>query len=142
MAGNDGDMGDQQASGPSISGGEDITGTKPNVFFILVDDMGYGDIGYQSTDLSSLTPNLDALMSGGRKVWPGCASGRDGIGTCTAWFEMVVENVCHSELSPPFPLEPISLPLHRAVPRYPGAPFPLIYDSCCDRDICCLSRFV
>ncbi|CAN0476859.1 unnamed protein product, partial [Laminaria digitata] len=41
---------------------------KPNVFFILIDDMGHGDIGYQSTDLHSLTPNLDALMSGGIKV--------------------------------------------------------------------------
>ncbi|CAM9596708.1 unnamed protein product, partial [Hapterophycus canaliculatus] len=42
--------------------------SKPNVFFFLIDDMGYGDIGYQSTDLSELTPNLDALAAGGVTV--------------------------------------------------------------------------
>lgn len=54
-------------------GGEGAVGTssgnaKPNVFFFLIDDMGYGDIGYQSTDLSELTPNLDTLAAGGVKV--------------------------------------------------------------------------
>ena len=58
------------AGEPSFSVGEGAD-RKPNVFFILIDDMGYGDIGYQSTDLSSLTPNMDALMNGGRKVWRG-----------------------------------------------------------------------
>ena len=52
--------GDEAAVGASSA--------KPNVFFFLIDDMGYGDIGYQSTDLSELTPNLDALAAGGVKV--------------------------------------------------------------------------
>lgn len=52
-------------------GGAEAVGTsstKPNVFFFLIDDMGFGDIGYQSTDLSQITPNLDALAAGGVKV--------------------------------------------------------------------------
>jgi len=35
----------------------------------MIDDMGYNDIGYQSTDLHSVTPNLDKLAAGGVKVW-------------------------------------------------------------------------
>lgn len=42
--------------------------TMPNVFYILIDDMGYNDIGYQSMDLQGTTPNLDKLAAGGVKV--------------------------------------------------------------------------
>lgn len=42
--------------------------TRPNVFFIMIDDMGWNDIGYQSTDLSAVTPNLDSLAAAGIKV--------------------------------------------------------------------------
>ena len=42
--------------------------SKPNIFFFLIDDMGYGDIGYQSPDLAGITPNLDKLAAGGVKV--------------------------------------------------------------------------
>ena len=42
--------------------------TKPNVFFIMIDDMGFNDIGYQSNDLQGVTPNLDKLAAGGIKV--------------------------------------------------------------------------
>ncbi|CAN0350815.1 unnamed protein product, partial [Hapterophycus canaliculatus] len=34
----------------------------------MVDDMGYNDIGYQSTDLQGVTPNLDKLAAGGIKM--------------------------------------------------------------------------
>lgn len=47
--------------------GEEMS-SKPNVFFVMIDDMGWGDMGYQSTDLSRLTPNLDRLAAGGIKV--------------------------------------------------------------------------
>lgn len=53
------------ASGNSGAGG--VMG-KPNVFFIMIDDMGWNDIGYQSTDLKDVTPNLDKLAAGGVKV--------------------------------------------------------------------------
>lgn len=42
--------------------------SKPNVFFFMIDDMGWNDIGYQSTDLSMMTPRLNALASEGVKV--------------------------------------------------------------------------
>lgn len=38
------------------------------MFFIMIDDLGYNDIGYQSTDLGKVTPNLDKLAAGGVKV--------------------------------------------------------------------------
>ncbi|CAM9439259.1 unnamed protein product [Discosporangium mesarthrocarpum] len=41
---------------------------QPNVIFILIDDLGWGDIGYQSSDLSNLTPNLDAMAAKGVKL--------------------------------------------------------------------------
>lgn len=34
----------------------------------MIDDMGWNDIGYQSTDLALMTPNLDKLASEGIKV--------------------------------------------------------------------------
>lgn len=42
----------------------------PNVFFFLIDDMGWDDIGYQSTDLSEITPNLNNMAKNGVKVRP------------------------------------------------------------------------
>ncbi|CAN0430889.1 unnamed protein product [Pylaiella littoralis] len=46
----------------------DQSQSKPNVFFIMIDDMGWNDIGYQSTDLREVTPNLDKLAAGGIKM--------------------------------------------------------------------------
>eukprot|EP00752_Nemacystus_decipiens_P014973 g13331.t2 len=48
--------------------GKGTATTKPNVFFILIDDMGWNDIGYQSLDLQGTTPNLDKLAAGGVKM--------------------------------------------------------------------------
>ncbi|CAM9407888.1 unnamed protein product [Pylaiella littoralis] len=42
--------------------------SKPNVFFIFIDDMGWNDMGYQSIDLEGVTPNLDKLAAGGVKM--------------------------------------------------------------------------
>lgn len=44
------------------------TADNPNVFFIMIDDMGWNDIGYHSTDLANVTPNLDRLSASGVKV--------------------------------------------------------------------------
>lgn len=45
-------------------------GAKPNLFLILVDDMGWNDIGYQSMDMQAVTPNLNRMANSGIKVSP------------------------------------------------------------------------
>lgn len=57
--------GDKEKDGEA---GASSASVKPNVFFIMVDDMGWNDIGYQSTDMANITPNLDRLAAGGVKL--------------------------------------------------------------------------
>ncbi|MEG1896939.1 MAG: sulfatase-like hydrolase/transferase, partial [Mucinivorans sp.] len=38
---------------------------KPNVIFFLMDDMGYGDVGFQGQQKIE-TPNIDALAATGK----------------------------------------------------------------------------
>lgn len=45
-----------------------INSIKPNIFVFLIDDMGWNDIGYQSTDLFAYSPHLDAMAADGVKV--------------------------------------------------------------------------
>jgi Sulfatase len=47
----------------------------PHIVFILVDDWGWNDIGYQSSWLSFTTPNIDKLAAEGIKLsnyWTSC----------------------------------------------------------------------
>ena len=37
---------------------------KPNVIYILADDLGYGEVGYNGQEMIQ-TPELDALAEGG-----------------------------------------------------------------------------
>ena len=46
--------------------GTNQTESKPNIIFILADDLGYGDLGCYGQDLIE-TPNIDALASSGMK---------------------------------------------------------------------------
>ncbi|CAN0080600.1 unnamed protein product, partial [Heterosigma akashiwo] len=41
---------------------------KPNIIIYLIDDQGYADMGYQSTDFKDLTPALDAAAAEGIKL--------------------------------------------------------------------------
>ena len=41
---------------------------KPNVIFVMVDDAGWGDFGYHSTDFTKATPNIDRLSSEGVRL--------------------------------------------------------------------------
>jgi hypothetical protein len=41
------------------------TTTMPHVVFMLVDDMGMNDIGYKSSDLTSMTPQINDLATSG-----------------------------------------------------------------------------
>ncbi|MEG3766826.1 arylsulfatase [Alteromonas sp. 14N.309.X.WAT.G.H12] len=44
---------------------------RPNVLFIMVDDLGYGDVGYQGSEIK--TPNIDALAAQGTVLKHGYA---------------------------------------------------------------------
>lgn len=57
---------------------EDKTIEKPNVVFIYLDDLGYGDVSAYGGDVLN-TPNIDALASGGLRFTNGYASSA----TCT-----------------------------------------------------------
>lgn len=70
------------AAVPKGSGG--MEGSRPNIVLILVDDMGYSDIGCFGSEIS--TPNLDALATKGMRMsqWynnPRCCPSRASIMT-------------------------------------------------------------
>ncbi len=47
---------------PPCAVAEDATGRKPNIIFIMVDDLGYHDLGcYGSKTI--LTPNIDKMCT-------------------------------------------------------------------------------
>ena len=55
---------------------------KPNVLFILVDDMGFGDVGYNGSEIA--TPNLDQMAQEGMTldrnyVYPVCSPTRAAL---------------------------------------------------------------
>mgnify|MGYP006412321349 FL=1 len=56
--------------------------THPNVVFILADDMGFGDVGYNGSEIA--TPNLDQMAQAGMKldrnyVYPICSPTRAAL---------------------------------------------------------------
>ena len=40
-----------------------LSSEKPNIFFILADDLGYNDVGYHNSEV--ISPNIDRLASEG-----------------------------------------------------------------------------
>ena len=53
---------------PLAALGADASRAKPNIVFILADDLGYGDVGCYNAPSKIPTPNLDRLAA------EGCAS--------------------------------------------------------------------
>jgi arylsulfatase B/arylsulfatase I/J len=45
-----------------------LGGGQPNIVYVLVDDMGLNDVGYQSTDMLGVTPHMDQLAADGIKL--------------------------------------------------------------------------
>ena len=52
----------------TMPGGSWLNASKPHVFLMLIDDAGWNDMGYQSSDLHECTPFLDELAEGGVKL--------------------------------------------------------------------------
>ena len=40
----------------------------PHIVYILADDLGWNDVGYQSSDLDGFSPTLDHLANGGVRL--------------------------------------------------------------------------
>uniref|UniRef100_A0A3Q2E0S1 Si:dkey-174i8.1 n=1 Tax=Cyprinodon variegatus TaxID=28743 RepID=A0A3Q2E0S1_CYPVA len=64
----------------------------PHLIFIMVDDQGYGDIGYHGSDIH--TPALDRLAAEGVKlenyyVQPICSPSRSQLMTGRVWFPLM-----------------------------------------------------
>lgn len=72
----------------------DPTSSRPNIIFILADDMGFGDIGYNDSEIA--TPNLDQLALDGMKldrnyVYPVCSPTRAALLTGQNPLHMGIE---------------------------------------------------
>jgi hypothetical protein len=53
------------AFGDSADGSTTSTSTKPNIIFILADDLGWNSIGHEDYDIDFTTPTLTAMASEG-----------------------------------------------------------------------------
>ena len=42
--------------------------SQPNVLVVLLDDLGYGDIGYNNPEMAMATPTLDRLANAGVRL--------------------------------------------------------------------------
>lgn len=59
---------ERTAKNPLAPSSTEGTSSAAHIVFVLVDDMGSNDIGYQSHDLSGLTPAIDALAADGIRL--------------------------------------------------------------------------
>ena len=67
---------------------------KPNIIFILVDDMGFGDVGYNGSEIA--TPNLDQMAKTGtvlnrNYVYPICSPTRAALLTGRSPLEFGID---------------------------------------------------
>lgn len=72
--------------------------SQPHIVLVTFDDMGWNDIGYQSTDLPKATPTLDALASKGLKLTryytqPSCTPSRVTIMTGKYAYKNGFQNI-------------------------------------------------
>jgi arylsulfatase A-like enzyme len=70
---------------PAPAAGAPAPATRPNVIFIVADDLGYADVGAQGIDPDVKTPNIDALAKAGARFTsayvssPVCSPSRAGL---------------------------------------------------------------
>ena len=80
------------------------TTDKPNVIFILVDDLGFGDVGYNGSEIA--TPNLDKMAQSGtvlarNYVYPICSPTRAALMTGRSPLEFGIDAPISNEHSLP-----------------------------------------
>jgi arylsulfatase A-like enzyme len=73
---------DQGAASSSMPQELESSSSPPNVLFILVDDLGFGDVGYNGSEIA--TPNLDQMALDGMQldrnyVYPVCSPTRAAL---------------------------------------------------------------
>ncbi|HID24239.1 MAG TPA: DUF4976 domain-containing protein, partial [Planctomycetaceae bacterium] len=107
-------LGCWNAAMPDGAEGANPTSRKPNVVFLLVDDLGWADVGCYGADLHD-TPNIDRLAAGGMRFTdayaaaPVCSPTRASILTgksparlhMTIWRESAKNRVFNRKLLPP-----------------------------------------
>ncbi len=64
---------------PVVALAEDVRAGKPNIVYILADDLGYGDLGCYNADSKIPTPNLDRLAKQGMRF----TDAHSGSSVCT-----------------------------------------------------------
>ncbi|XP_022097133.1 arylsulfatase B-like [Acanthaster planci] len=94
------------------------TGQKPNIVFLLVDDLGYNDVGYHAKNGKSAirTPNIDELAEQGVKlenyyVQPLCSPTRSQLMTGRYQIRMGIQHYLFEHSRPQcLPLDEVTLP--------------------------------
>ncbi|MCM8532621.1 MAG: sulfatase [Lentisphaeraceae bacterium] len=76
---------------------ENLRGSKPNIIFIMADDLGWGDVGFNGSNYFE-TPNLDELASGSMNftqayMYPTCSPSRTALMTGKHSFRTQVYTV-------------------------------------------------
>ena len=61
-----------------------LTASKPNIVFILTDDLGYGDVGCYNPESKIPTPNLDKMAAEGIRFTDATARQRFVLPAATA----------------------------------------------------------
>ncbi|MBN2139083.1 MAG: arylsulfatase [Sedimentisphaerales bacterium] len=64
-----------------LQAGDSKAGEKPNIVYILADDMGWGDLGCQNRDSKIPTPNLDRLANQGIRFTDAHSPSAEGRGS-------------------------------------------------------------
>ncbi|XP_022097134.1 arylsulfatase B-like [Acanthaster planci] len=108
----------RQVSLPSVSASLSLTQRKPNIVFLLVDDLGYNDVGYHAKNGKSAirTPNIDELAEQGVKlenyyVQPLCSPTRSQLMTGRYQIHMGNQHYLFEHTRPQcLPLDEIMLP--------------------------------
>lgn len=77
-------LGELESTDDSVGTGKEREPRPPHLIFVMVDDQGYGDIGYHGSDIH--TPVLDQLAAEGVKlenyyVQPICSPSRSQLMT-------------------------------------------------------------